>query len=298
MFPVGLDHNPFEIARSRSRPLILDGAMGSYLQESGFQANEQIWFTNINRTHPDIILKIHEGYIKAGADVITTNTFRTNPEALRRIGISDYELCVKDAVSLGIKSIEDRKIIVAGSNPPAEDCYQVERTISKDKLEYNHQCHIDLLIDNGVHFILNETQSHFDEIQVISDHCDKENIPYVVSLYFNNTLKILSGESVEFIISYLRDHNCLAIGFNCIAPLVFRSVLEKIELSGNWGFYLNCGAGNQTDKSIICGIQPDEYINSVRLSLQFKPSFIGSCCGSNPAHIMKIKEFIDGKNNS
>jgi homocysteine S-methyltransferase len=69
-------------------------------------------------------------------------------------------------------------------------------------------------------------------------------------------------------------------------------------MTDRWGYYLNCGSGQPGDKVIDCGVQPDEYLDSVKKSVQYIPSFIGSCCGSSPAHTKKIREYLDGKVNS
>jgi S-methylmethionine-dependent homocysteine/selenocysteine methylase len=295
MLEISKSNNPFSQAKQNSSPLILDGAIGSYLQQKGFQADNIIWTTNINHSNPDVIIRIHLEYLNAGADIITTNTFRTNPSAMLKAGINDCANYVKEAVKLAMQSAGKKKnILIAGSNPPAEDCYQMNRSITYKELEFNHKYHIDLLIDSGVNFILNETQSHLDEIIIIADHCDQKNIPYVVSFYLDSTLKILSRESLYNIFSLLKDHNPLAIGINCIAPEVFSNLLSTISLPELWGFYLNCGSGNQTDKEIICGVMPDKYIEIVKSNLDYIPSFIGSCCGSNPEHTRKIKELLNG----
>jgi homocysteine S-methyltransferase len=241
---------------------------------------------------------LHKDYIEAGADIITTNTFRTNPAALEEKNIFDFSNYVKEAIELAKKAVEGKKILIAGSNPPAEDCYQSKRTISYSKLEMNHKYHIDLLIDNKIDFVLNETQSHFDEIQIICNHCDSNSIPYVVSLYVQENLQILSGEKLEHILSFLRDHNVLAIGFNCISPGLFLKIIGSIQIPDRWGFYLNCGSGKPTDKNIRCSVSADDYLKYVKKALHLKPAFIGSCCGSNPSHIKKIREFLDGKNDS
>jgi len=162
----------------------------------------------------------------------------------------------------------------------------------------NHRKHIDLLKDSGVDFVLNETQSHFDEIKIICNHCDQKNIPNVVSLYVKDTLKILSGESLENILSFLKDYEVMAIGFNCISPDLFLNIIGSIQLPYQWGFYLKCGSGKPTDKIINFGIQPDEYLETVNQSLPYRPVFIGSCCGSSPTHTKKIREFLDESNKS
>lgn len=290
------NNNPFDSSKNNFKPLILDGAMGSLLQEKGVQPDDAMWMTEINQTNPDLIIQIHNDYIVAGADIITTNTFRTNPSALDNNGFKDYKLYVKQAVKLAQNAVNNKNIFIAGSNAPAEDCYQKARTITYRKLEVNHKFHIDLLIDNGVHFILNETQSHFDEIQIICNHCNKNKIPYLISLYVTNTLNILSGESLKYVIQFILDYEPLAIGFNCIPSSIFNKIREQVKFSFNWGYYLNCGLGNPGDKVITCSVNPDEYIEIVKDSMNNNPSFIGSCCGSNPNNVRKIKEFLDGRN--
>ena len=137
---------------------------------------------------------------------------------------------------------------------------------------------------------MNETQSHFDEIKIICEYCSDKNIPYIISFYFDENLKLLSGESINYIVKYAADHNPFAIGFNCIAPILFKSMLSNIIPNCNWGFYLNCGTGNPQDEILECGVDPKEYAEIVNESIKYKPSFVGACCGSNPKHIKEIKK--------
>ena len=293
-----IKNNLLETARLNSKPLLLDGAIGSYLQQQGLAIDDVLWTTNINHSNPNTIVQTHLDYIEAGADIITTNTFRTNPSSLLKAGIYNAGRYVKDAVELAKQAALGKNVLIAGSNAPAEDCYQIKRILCHKKLQINHANHIDLLIDSGVDFVLNETQSHFDELQIICDHCDRNNIFSVVSLYVLDNLKILSGESLENILLFLKDHQVMAIGFNCISPNLFLKIIGSIQLPEKWGYYLNCGSGHKTDKIINCGIQPQEYLKSVKYSMAFTPVFIGSCCGSSPAHTKIIRKHLDGQNYS
>ncbi|HEY6436889.1 MAG TPA: homocysteine S-methyltransferase family protein, partial [Ignavibacteriaceae bacterium] len=244
------------------------------------------------------IIQIHKEYIEAGADIITTNTFRTNPSSFYNSDLSNISSNVAQAVSLAKQAVDKKKIFIAGSNAPAEDCYQIERKLSNKELQMNHCKHIDLLMDSGVDFVLNETQSHFDEIKIIIDYCYRAEIPFVISLYIGETLHLLSGERLDFVLSMLAESNALAVGLNCISPILFSKIVGSMKLPDTWGYYLNCGSGKNTDKVIKCAILPDEYLELVKKSIQFNPSFIGSCCGSSPAHTKKIREYLDGKINS
>lgn len=277
-----------------SRPLILDGAIGSYLQEKGFSADKYLWYSYLNIERPEIVEMIHREYINAGADIITTNTFRTNPFAKKRsdLKISNQEL-VKKSVEIAIKARESKPIVIAGSNAPAEDCYQVERTISFFELEYNHKKHIEMLIGSGVDIIWNETHSHLDEIELISKFCDENKINFAMNLFFKHDLTILSGEPLNEIVRLIENYNPALIGFNCIKPEIFIKNIDRIYLPKNWGFYFNCGAGNYEDEIISCGISPNNYLNQIKFLMEYKPKFVGACCGSNPAHIKLIKEYLN-----
>ena len=287
--------NLFSLAKRINRPLILDGAMGSMLQAINLKPKGSLWMSYANIENPEKVYSIHKKYLQSGADIITTNTFRTNPVALKGFTKIKIENLVKASIELAIKAKGKLPILIAGSNAPAEDCYQEERTISKKELSYNHQKHIDLLMSVGSDFILNETQSHFDEIKIIAQYCNQQKIPYVISFFFKDNLKLLSGENLFDAVKFVLEYDPLAIGFNCIISKSFKKVLSEVDTDLNWGFYLNCGGGNYNEEIIKCAVSPKQYTNEVKSSLTKRPSFIGSCCGSSPTHIKEIKRFFDGR---
>ncbi len=288
--------NPFALSKRISRPLILDGAMGSMLQQSGLKSEGSLWMSMSNIKNPDKVFKIHKSYIEAGADIITTNTFRTNPAAVKEYKrkLNPNKL-VKESVKIAFEAASGYPVFIAGSNAPAEDCYQINRTLTYKELLLNHHNHIDLLMNNGCHFILNETQSHFDEIEIICKYCNKNNIPYILSIFVNDNLHLLSGEIIFDVIPIVYDFAPLAIGINCIRQNTFRKIYKRLNPKIIWGAYLNCGSGEFRDENIACGVSPIEYKNEVEKILPKQPSFIGACCGSTPEHIKEIKKLLDGK---
>jgi homocysteine S-methyltransferase len=283
-----------ELHHKLKRPLILDGAMGSLLQQRGVESDKFLWYSKANLDNPDVVKNIHREYIDAGADIITTNTFRTNPVSLKQSGYPiDQNEFVYKSIQIAVDAREDKKNIIAGSNAPAEDCYQAERTISKYSLDYNHKKHIELLWENGADIIWNETHSHWDEIKIICEFCAYNSLPFVINLYFLENLTILSGEPLKEVIQFINNYTPTAIGFNCIKPETFKKYYFGNKLPVNWGFYFNCGAGNVSDKTISCGINPEQYKGIVKEYMQENPVFIGSCCGSSPLHTKTIKEYFD-----
>lgn len=289
--------NPFSLSRRINRPLILDGSMGALLHKKGFVEGSFFWSTLANEKYPDEVIKLHKAYIKAGADIITTNTFRTNPTAIELSGRRYSYRYVKNAVKLAKKAVGDDSIIIAGSNAPAEDCYQSRRTLTKKEIEQNHSIHIQQLIEHGCDFVLNETQSHFDETKFIADFCYKNSIPFIMSFLIDEKLKLLDGNSLTKAIDYVLRKNPLAVGFNCITSEILLKALQKIKPDFNWGFYLNCSKGFITENIYSKGLSLSGYSDVVMAVLKYSPSFIGSCCGSTSAFTKQIKRIIDGSDN-
>jgi homocysteine S-methyltransferase len=279
-----------ELSSFLRRPLILDGAMGTVLNERGLTTDPLLWSSISNLSDPASVIRLHLDYIAAGADIITTNTFRTNPNALKLSGTSlSPEEFVLKSVRLALEAAGEKDLIIAGSNAPAEDCYQIERTLLPEDLEYNHKKHIQLLWESGCDIIWNETLSHWDEIKIICEYCSSNSLPFVVNLFFNDELQILSGEPVSEVINFISEYSPTAIGLNCIKPSAFVNYLEHIPLHRNWGVYLNCGSGDVTDPVITCGLDPLSYARLISPLLPHRPLYIGSCCGSSPEHTSALK---------
>jgi len=275
-----------------SRPLVLDGAIGSLLQHNGVISDPQYWSNLANVHSPAIVQKIHEEYIHAGADILSSNTFRSKGYLTSGTN-TESERIIKSGLSI-LSVLRDKYyFIIAGSNGPVEDCYQSERTISPENLQEKHVFTIDSLLKNGSDLIFNETFSHFDEITFVCSYCQKQNIDYVISLYIDENLRLLSGEAISDIIPILKGFSPAAIAFNCMKPEIFLALKNNLKFDFNWGVYLNCGAGNQTDDEITCGVNPEEYFNLIKPIFDHNLSFIGTCCGSTPLHTKYIREKLD-----
>lgn len=289
-------HQPilFDLARTAGKPLLLDGAFGSFYQKA-IDPNNTLWSSEINLTNAKMVVNLHKKYIEAGADIITSNTFRSNPHAVKLSNDNiDYKKLVKKALRLAFKARGESSVLIAGANAPAEDCYAVKRTLSKKELEENHYLHIEELAANGADLILNETQSHLDEILIISQICSENKLPFIISLYFTPELKTLCGTEIKTAINKILKYNPLAIGFNCVKASLLDKLLNSIKINFNWGAYLNCGKGEQISKNIICETPPNVYADYFEKSvLRFSPSFFGGCCGTTPAHIKALRERID-----
>src|ERR1035437_1921226 len=106
------------------RPLVLDGALGTELEGRGVNTSGKSWTARGIVSHPDLIYRVHKDYLWEGADIITANTFRTNPRALKGTDM-DAEALTKKAVRIARRArrAKNRGMQVAGSIAPVVDCF-------------------------------------------------------------------------------------------------------------------------------------------------------------------------------
>lgn len=282
-----------QFRKQKGRPLLLDGAIGTQLIERGIEQDSSLWTSLANSNSPKIVKSVYEDYIKAGADIITSNTFRTNPLAAKSYGKAFTEKMIEAALEIAHKAAGNKEILIAGSNPPAEDCYQAERKVNISVLEANHREHIELLWEFGSDFILNETQSHFDEIMIISEICSTMEIPFVVSLLIDEELRLLSGEKIEKVIPEILRFSPAAIGINCVHPETFRRYHKENEINYNFGFYLNMGKSSHKVGVITGKLSPEDYLEEIEEYITDDLLFVGACCGSGPVHIKALRKHLD-----
>lgn len=306
--------NLFEWSRKFNRPFILDGAMGSIIQNqypSLFHFG--IWMNKAIFQHPDFIQNLHYEYIKAGADIITSFTFRTNPYALR---LADEEKhCSEDLVRLAVnlcleaKKLATKPILIAGSNATMVQCYTGNlKDITEEEIYENHEPHIKSLMKAGADFIMNETFGHLKEIKIVCEICKNNNIPFVISLYCDEKLELFSGESLQEGIEIIKKYSPMAIGFNCVKYSTMKKIVNEINLKELvWGFYMNCGDEKmqeiykQKDGKVdfnlldvkVTAEELKEFSEDIIKKKKLRPAFIGSCCCSNSEHTRKLVEIFE-----
>jgi len=101
-------------------PIVLDGAIGSEIARLGGAMHDAAWCGVANRTHPDIVRRVHETYLEAGADVATANTFTTCRHVLAAADLADEAAAItREAAALAKEAVQrvasDRPVAVAGS---------------------------------------------------------------------------------------------------------------------------------------------------------------------------------------
>ena len=311
--------NIFQWAKKFNRPYILDGGVGCIVQSKyPLLYHHGIWMNRALTEHPEFIENLHSEYINSGADIITTFTFRTNPYSLALYDETKHssEELVKIAVNLckeAKKKVSEKShpVLIAGSNTTMVDCYYgILKDIKDEEIYENHQAHMQNLMKEGCDFILNETFGHLREIKIVCEICQKLKIPSVMSIYCDENLKLLSGESLQEALDIIKQYGLLAVSFNCIKYSTMKKIISDIDLKNMiWGCYINCGdekmqetyakLDGEVEVSVLdFAVSPDElkkFSEDIVNTYKLKPGFIGSCCCSNPEHTKKLLEIFQEK---
>lgn len=286
--------------------LLLDGPTGTELQRRGFDTHLPLWSARALLQAPEIVEQIHREYIEAGADVITTNSFRTNRRVVERAGYSGEE--AKDLTHLSVQlarsaiSTSGREgVLIAGSDAPVEDCYAPDLVPTDAELRREHEEHIRWLVEAGCHILLVETMNTLREALIASEVAASFDLPYIVSLVTDRTGEaLLSGELLSEGIRHLAEYRPAAILTNCSAPRAVRVATEilaevKVATGAEWEFggYANSGEPDPVlGWDFVHTVPIDRFVASAAEMLDLGARLIGSCCGTTPDYTRELAEVV------
>ena len=290
--------------------IILDGAMGSELEKNGAKMDKNLWCGTCSVEFPELVVKVHEDYIKAGADVITTNTYASTPISMRNYGM---ENSIKEfnqkSVQVAKKAIENSKkdIALAGSVSASGSYYKLG--IKAMIPGFNEQ--LKILTDEGVDLIILEAMSsQADIVQTMIECSMKSNIPVWLSISCvidDKTKKIMLGyndtldsppEVYENFEKSLNKFSKLHKGPILIAHSDISVTGKAIEIAkknfdGIIGAYPNVGFYEKPHWRSGDTIRPDDYLNQVKSWVKSGAQIVGGCCGVGTNLIKSISVLKD-----
>ncbi|MGE4170022.1 MAG: methionine synthase [Candidatus Margulisiibacteriota bacterium] len=296
-------------ARLANHILVLDGAMGTSLQNQNLTAEDfgGEAYNGCNEylilSKPEAVAAVHESYLKAGADIIETNTFGGTPLVLNEYGLGHlaHEINLKSAqlaVALCKQySTPDKPRFVAGSIGPTTKALSVTGGISFDALvdEFEHQAMA--LIEGGVDFLLLETA--LDTLNLKAGYCgllaafEKSNktLPIAISVTIETMGSMLAGQGIEALYTSVEHMNPLYIGLNCATgPEFMRDHIRSLAAISRFPISVVPNAGIP----LADGTYPEGAIAlSATLASFMKEGWVnlvGGCCGTTPDHIEKLVE--------
>ena len=285
--------------RLREGPvLLLDGATGTEIEHRGTRCDLPLWSARALLDCPEQIEKIHREYAKAGAEIITANTFRTQKRTLKRgeneyprLGERDRELTslavqLARAGARGHAGKDSKDTWVAGSVAPLEDCYQPDRVPENEALEREHRRHAENLAYAGVDLLLIETMNCIREASAAARAAQATGLPFCVSFVVSSSGRLLSEESLSQAIDAVAPYLPLGVGMNCLPASCVDPGLAILKQSGlDFGLHTNLGVpGSDSEPKYEAETTPDQFARYARDWAGTGASWVGGCCGTTPAH--------------
>ena len=290
--------NHFTNIWQEDSPLVLDSAMGTELDRRGVCIDLPLWSARAIREAPQVILKIHEDNILAGADVITANTFRTDARSFRKAGLTsaDARQATLKAVDLARQAIRSacvqHTVSIAGSMSPLEDCYHPERYPDDETALQEHRQKARWLAEAGVDLILIETMNSLREAGAATTAALETGLPVITSFILNRAGKIFNGDDPFDTFRTVQSSGIIGLGMNCTHHSIVSTLLESYFQQFDLPLivYVNSGifhpdTGWEDDPGFSAetyeDIAADWYRRGVRM--------VGGCCGTTPEHIRAVR---------
>ena len=292
-----------EIAR---RILVLDGAMGTMIQRQA--PPEEDWHGNpemLNFTHPELIRGIHEAYIKAGADIIETNSFSANALSQAEYGCAAQAAdMARTAARIAREAANaaPRKVWVAGSIGPTTHSLSMAPDVDRSAWRpYNFDDFVEAfrgqiggLVEGGVDCLLLETGFDALNTKAMLYAAADWDIPVMISAASSDRSgRTLTGQTLEAYYTAVGHGRLLAFGLNCsLGPKDMLPLLEEVSRFADVPVicYPNAGLPDELGRYTL---GPKEMAASVESMLPYV-NIIGGCCGTTPEHIRAMASRVSG----
>jgi 5-methyltetrahydrofolate--homocysteine methyltransferase len=283
----------------RSRVLVLDGAMGTMLQERGLapgQAPEEL-----NLTMPDVVAGVHREYIEAGAEIIVTNTFGGSRAKLSHYGLEGRirEINAK-AVEIARRVAGEEAYVAASLGPTGRFVEPVgDMTFDETTDIFREQA--EALIGAGADLITLETFLDIKEIRaaIIAIREISSEIPIIAMLTFDDNGRSVLGTPPEAAAITLEAAGANIVGSNCgLGVDGIYEVLRAMRKVTSLPLISQANAGLPLlvhGKTVFPGT-PEEMTAYHDRMMELGVRIIGGCCGTTPGHIRAIRDALNGKN--
>ena len=276
------------------RVIVADGAMGTMLYSRGVFINR--CFDELNLAQPALVRQIHSEYVKAGAEILETNTFGANRTRLAGFGIAEKLSAINQAgVRLAREAAGDSNIYVAGAIGPLgvriEPLGPTSFTEARDIFREQAAA----LIEGGADLLILETFGNLGELReaVLAAHeAGGGAVPIVAQVTIDDFGHLPGGTDTESFTREMDSWPVDAIGLNCsVGP---KATLETIELmmqysSKPMSAMPNAGLPARVEGRNIYLCSPEYMAQYARRLLWAGVRIIGGCCGTTPDHIKLIR---------
>jgi methionine synthase / methylenetetrahydrofolate reductase(NADPH) len=279
-----------------SRVLVCDGAMGTLLYAQGVFINR--CFDALNLTDPSRISAVHDEYVRAGADVIETNTFGANRIKLRSFGLADQMREINRAGAQLARKAAGRNVYVAGAIGPLGLRIEPWGKTAADEAEAYFREQAEALVEGGVDLLMLETFRDVNEIvaaiAALKSSC---TLPIVAQMTIEDEGNSLDGTPPEQFVPALQAAGADVIGINCsIGPAHMLEALERMAglTPARLSAQPNAGRPRDIEGRTLYLTSPEYMASYARRFASARVRLVGGCCGTTPEHITQIKAALTG----
>ena len=293
--------------------IILDGAICAELEKKGAKMHKDLWCGTCSVESPDLVKKVHEEYILAGADIITTNTYATTPIAMKQYGFDDQiNEFNKKSVQLAKEAIKNsnKDIAIAGSVSTFGSLYKYGLEAMKPGFKEQ----LNILSNEGVDLIILEAMSsQADIVETIVECSSQTKLPVWLSISCvidDKTNKVMLGynDTVDTDTNVYEDFETSMDNFSKIHQgpiLIAHSDIEvtgqaikiaKKKFNGVLGAYPNRGHYEKPHWKFVDNITPSEYLEKAKSWVGNGTQIIGGCCGVGVEEIKAISVLKKNQN--
>ncbi|HEY2916945.1 MAG TPA: homocysteine S-methyltransferase family protein [Candidatus Limnocylindrales bacterium] len=278
-------------------PILADGAMGTMLFSAGLQFGDppEVW----NLSHPDVVRRIHRGYLDAGSRIVMTNTFGGNRLRLGLHGLQDRVEELNRTAAILLRAEVDAAggaALVAGDIGPSGEIMAPVGTLEEAEAIEVFAEQAAALIAGGVDLIWIETMSDLGEIKAAFDGVRRASpdIPIVTTMTFDTRGHTMMGVSPEQAVAAMWSWGADAVGGNCgNGPDELLRVIERMHAAVPDAMLVaksNAGMPRLVAMQAVYESEPADYADVALAMRDAGASVVGGCCGTSPRHLEAIAE--------
>jgi len=288
--------NPF-LERLKKGPILCDGAMGTMLYQKGVSFER--CFDELNLSAPELIADIHRAYIKAGAEIIETNTFGANRYRLSTYGLEKQTVKINRQgakIARDAREIEGKSVFVAGAvGPLGKPLYPIGKIKAKEAFDaFREQA--EGLLEGGVDLFIVETQSDLKEVeQAVLAIRTLSQLPIIAQMSFTEEGKTTTGAGPAEATKFLSNLPVEVIGANCsVGPQGVLAVVSQMahETKKYVSAQPNAGLPRLVSGRFVYSTPPEYFAEYTRYFLATGVTLVGGCCGTTPAHTEAMAEAL------
>ena len=288
-----MPRNPFREELS-TRVLVCDGAMGTMLYAKGIFLNRS--FDELNLTQPDVVAEVHQAYVRAGADVIETNTFGANRVKLAPFNLGDQVKAINAQGARIARHAAREQAYVAGSIGPLGIRIEPWGKTGVDEAEAYFREQVAGLLEGGVDLFVLETFHDMNEISAaIRAVRSLSDLPIVAQVATEEDGNTLDGVAPEAFVPQLEAIGATVIGVNCsVGPAGMLETIERMARVAHLPLSAqpNAGRPREIEGRNIYLSSPEYMASYARRFINNGVRLVGGCCGTTPEHVRHIKSAV------